>query len=357
MNTRDHEPLTPEERDLAQRLSRLGGHAAPSASLDAKILAAARTAASAPSPAARAHARRRPRWPFGVGVAASLAVALGIAWQLRPQPESAALRVLSEDPARQDAMVLEAPRPAPPSPPVSADDAFDAASTGASPAEAPASPEPARALRAPAPLPDPPMPVAEAAPPDEAPIVFDEAALKHAAAVDDSERRQRSEAVYDVVAPAASAPPAPPAPPPPPPATPAPEPRGFVVSPPPANAGIAAPATAIGTTTQVSRERKAAAQSAAADAATSARPALERIEVTGSRIDRYVEDETPADQPLDDQPPASADSPEVRDAWLKRIRELRTAGQIDEARASLHEFMRRHPGTAVPDDLRVLLGE
>ena len=33
------------------------------------------------------------------------------------------------------------------------------------------------------------------------------------------------------------------------------------------------------------------------------------------------------------------------------------AGQRDEARASLREFVRRHPDTAVPDDLRPLLGE
>ena len=352
MSTHDREPLTPEERDLAQRLSRLGGHAAPSASLDARILAAAQAAVSEPSAAARTRLRRRPRWPFGVGIAASLAVALGIAWQLRPQPESVALPAASEESLQYGVPAIEAPKPEPlPSPPVSADDTFDAADTAA--VEEPADAMPAtamRALRAPAPPPEP-APVA-AAPPGEAPIVFDETVLKRAAAAEDSERRQREETVFDVAAPAAAAPPAPAPPPPPPPAAPAsaPEARGFVASPPPA-------ATAIGANTQIARERKASAQSAAAAAEAGA--TLDQIVVTGSRIEHADMDGhgAPVDQPFDDQPPASADAPEVRDAWLRRIRELRAAGQLDDARASLREFVRRHPDTAVPDDLRPLLGE
>ena len=357
MNTRDHEPLTPEERDLAQRLSRLGGHAAPSASLDARILAAAQAAVAAPAATATARARRRPRWPFGVGIAASLAVARGIAWQLRPQPEHAVLPAASEEASQYDAMVIETPKPASvPSPPASNGDTPDAADTNAA-VEAPADAAPAPAARArPAPPPSEPAPVAETSPADEAPIVFDEPTLKRAAATADAERRQREETRFDVAAPALSAPPAPAPPPPPPPpsAVPAaaPESRGFVASPPPA-----ATATAIGATTQVARERKASAQSAAA--AADAGAALDSIVVTGSRIERADrhEPEASIDQPLDDRPPASADAPEVRDAWLRRIRELRAAGQLDDARASLREFVRRHPDTAVPDDLRPLLGE
>ena len=60
---------------------------------------------------------------------------------------------------------------------------------------------------------------------------------------------------------------------------------------------------------------------------------------------------------FDARPPITADTPEVQRAWLKRIRELRAAGQLDDARASLREFIRRHPDTAVPDDLRPLIGE
>ena len=353
MNTRDHEPLTPEERDLAQRLSRLGGHAAPSASLDARILAAAQAAVAAP--AATARGRRRPRWPFGVSIAASLAVALGIAWQLRPQPEHAVLPAASEEASQYGAMVLEAPKPAgAPPPPASNGDTPDAADTGTA-VEAPADAAPAPAVRArPVPPPPEPVPVAEASPADEAPIVFDEPTLKRAAATADAERRQREETRFDVAAPALSAPPAPAPPPPPPSAAPAPVPesRGFVASPP-----SAATATAIGATTQVARERKASVQSAAA--AADAGATLDSIVVTGTRIERTDrhESETSVDQPLDDRPPASADAPEVRDAWLRRIRERRAAGQLDDARASLREFVRRHPDTAVPDDLRPLLGE
>lgn len=62
-----------------------------------------------------------------------------------------------------------------------------------------------------------------------------------------------------------------------------------------------------------------------------------------------------ADQPLDEQPPASMDSPAVREHWLRRIRELRDAGQDQDARESLREFLRRHPRAEVPADLRTLL--
>jgi resuscitation-promoting factor RpfA len=53
-------------------------------------------------------------------------------------------------------------------------------------------------------------------------------------------------------------------------------------------------------------------------------------------------------------PPATADSPQVREAWLQRIRELAKAGRLDDARASLREFRHRYPGVALPDDVRAL---
>ena len=61
------------------------------------------------------------------------------------------------------------------------------------------------------------------------------------------------------------------------------------------------------------------------------------------------------DGPDDGDPPASADAPEVRAAWLARVRELLDAGRIGEARASLVEFHRRHPQAELPPDLRALL--
>lgn len=62
-----------------------------------------------------------------------------------------------------------------------------------------------------------------------------------------------------------------------------------------------------------------------------------------------------ADAPEADVPPATVASPEVRDAWLERIRTLAAAGHADEARKSLQEFQRRYPDFALPDDLRPLL--
>jgi hypothetical protein len=47
-------------------------------------------------------------------------------------------------------------------------------------------------------------------------------------------------------------------------------------------------------------------------------------------------------------------SPQARDAWLARIRELLVAGKLDAARASLREFRHRYPDAPLPDDLRAL---
>lgn len=60
------------------------------------------------------------------------------------------------------------------------------------------------------------------------------------------------------------------------------------------------------------------------------------------------------DEPESDVPPATADTPAVREAWLQRIRGLVASGDIAGARASLHEFMRRYPDVVLPEDLRAL---
>ncbi|HEY9541747.1 MAG TPA: hypothetical protein VIR05_08930 [Luteimonas sp.] len=105
---------------------------------------------------------------------------------------------------------------------------------------------------------------------------------------------------------------------------------------------------ASGTSVQLAQPANPAA---AADAS-----ALDRIEVTGSRIDAF--DAVPAvDQPLEDQPPASADSPQVRQAWLQRVRELLAEGKPDAARESLREYQRRYPEAELPEDLRALLAQ
>jgi hypothetical protein len=97
----------------------------------------------------------------------------------------------------------------------------------------------------------------------------------------------------------------------------------------------AAPPPAISRSDRVETERAAATDRQAFDAAAAA--------------DRA------ADEPGEDVPPATADSPAVRDAWLQRIRELVAAGERDAARTSLQEFVRRHPDQPLPDDLRQLL--
>jgi hypothetical protein len=56
----------------------------------------------------------------------------------------------------------------------------------------------------------------------------------------------------------------------------------------------------------------------------------------------------------DDRPPVSADSPEFRQAWLQRIRELLAKGEQAWARESLREFKRRYPDAELPEDLKPL---
>lgn len=61
------------------------------------------------------------------------------------------------------------------------------------------------------------------------------------------------------------------------------------------------------------------------------------------------------DEPLDAMPPATADAPGVRDAWLSRIRALIDSGDVAGGRRSLHAFMERYPDYPLPEDLRALL--
>jgi hypothetical protein len=175
--------MTPEERELAARLARIGPHGEPSAALDARILNAAQAAA------ARSPGAKRRRWPAWAGIAATLALALGAVWQLRPVPEvPVVLEETGPAPVPAPSAQLLRERPDPIAPP---------------PAEAAAkhiAPPPPRSMSAPKPSPviAPPEPRAVQAPP----VVFDDPSP------------------VDVPAPAPA--PAPtPAPPPPPPAPPA----------------------------------------------------------------------------------------------------------------------------------------
>ena len=293
------DPLTPEEQALARRLDQLGPHGEPSPALDARILASARAAQATP-------VRRVRRWPLALGLAASLVLAAGIAWRLRPLPGP----MLEEGMTRTAAAPAEAIEGAGtaqetpkekrevPSAPVAAGSAT--ASRGRAPATDEARADttaPAAAVTRSAPVPAPvPLP-----PPPEPAVVLDA--------------------------------PAPPAPamaalPPPPPAPPA------------SDAGALPPrAAAAGTPAPIARKAASPAAQAEEDAGFDAAAAA---------------DAASGDEPPEDVPPATADAPAVREAWLQRIRELLATGQTEAARASAKEFVRRHPDAPLPDDLRAL---
>jgi hypothetical protein len=329
------EPLTPEERDLARRLARVDAAAEPSPALDARILAAARGATgAAPAVVRQAPAKRRPRfaWAAGLGVAASLLLAVGIAWQLRPQPDAsvqyseapaAAATARDEEPLAE----VRAPDAFPASPPPPPPPPQQPKSVSSEPAaSAPAREARARRQFSPPPQ-EPREKQAETAESGraETPMVFNEPSP------------------VDTPAPPAEAP-----------APPAPAPRAAeAASEPQPDLSALSSIDAAGAVTQEianERERKARAEEASRDAAKQRRDdSLDRIH------EETDEDAGFDDQPYDEEPPASADSPEVRTAWLSRIRELLGEGKVDAARASLAEFHRRYPEAPLPDDLRSLL--
>lgn len=340
------EPLTPEERAMADRLARLGPRDGPSPALDAKILAAAH-AAVAP--------RRNRRWlaltgvpatlVTGAGMAAVLALAVGVVWQLRPSaPAPRAPRDEAGDFGFVTAEVIERPEPAAaPAPPPAAD----------APAPAPALQAPAMARREVAPQ------RADAVAAKEAPAAAPPAQPEQ----DQSPKHFLDEAI-DPAAHGGQAAAAPAV-------------RGdslpYSAAPAPA-----APAAAIGegegerqraaasamqrktaaneAAKQVDEDRQLRSQAAsvvaadrAADASADAMEAedtasgstLDRIEVTGSRIRM-------ADMPVrDDRELAPAQ-------WLQRIRDRRDDGDLDGARQSLQQFRKSYPRVRLPDDLRAL---
>ncbi|WP_394000313.1 hypothetical protein ACF3M1_10185 [Luteimonas sp. WGS1318] len=301
MSHRPTPPLDPDERALAARLTG-DPVASPSPALDAAILEAARasvapatsaTQSGAPVSAARhaasTHRRPRRRWPVGAGVAAALLVAVGVAWQLRPAPETRP-EPWSEAPTTMQAM--RAPEAssaadraeAPPPTAERARAAVDVRQTAATPTEMPADP--------------------------------------------------RSREPQPSVATARSQ-----TPPPPPPAPPA--------------AAETARMTAFGSDAVAAPQSSVAPVGVAAAPAVVGAPAPARSDATARRAAPMLE--AFEDLPDHDEPPATADSPQVRAAWLERARELLDAGDIVAARASLAEFHRRHPDADLPPDLRALL--
>lgn len=381
---RNDAALTPEEGELAEQIARAAPQRGPSPALDASILRAARVAVAAPHPtvppataaarstAARKRAQRR-RWPAVFGVAATLALAFGLAWQLRtvdevrvmtseapsipPRPEtnaggpsadvSAGVVVPHDESGAEVAAQAAAAVAAP-------EAAVETLQAKASKRSAPREQNEAEVKEAFAvePVPDAgdaartapiaPAPAAPPPPPQEPPVLM-------APAPEPPSRNLPAPAIAE---PAPQAAPdqlyrtnkerRAPAPPPGAAAAPAPAPASAPAVADSAASGIVAPSSGYGSNANQQRQKQESEKQA---------QALDRIEVTGSRVRGFE------DQPIDDEPPASADSPEVREAWLKRVRELVTQGDRDAARDSLREYRRRYPDAAIPDDLRPLLSE
>jgi resuscitation-promoting factor RpfA len=389
MNRND--PLSPEERDLAGRLARLGGPREPSAALDAAILAAARaavapqpaesvadapdaptiaasttatsTASTAPATAdadalssakvvplaaaAKPKPKPRPRWPLGLGLAASLTLAATIGLRVLDAPDGggnfdttaaeSAQSVATADAAAAEDSVTEAVMIDPP-------------------------------LQRTAPPPPPPLEAAPAggfaakARRDAAVDAETDAAARYR--YEPNEARAAAEALSSAPRPLPPPPPAPMAPPPPP-----------VASAPAASAAPAAAARAANAfPEQESAERRAERNQLnerprEAKVADDDKAELDQVQVTGSRIRKVDGAAAPAtplgraadasaqktlNEEYDDQPPLSADAPEVRQAWLQRIRRLVAEGKTEAARESLAEFRRRYPTAELPDDLKKL---
>lgn len=354
---RPSDPFNAEERDLAQRLARLGGPREPAPALDATILAAARAAVSdrvGPATATPAEApadpkvtplrprKPTPRWPLGLGLAASLVLAVGIGWRLQGDGEGSSKELgASSSPAAvfheeaTDAVILEpplqraSPPPPPPEYPQDMESAADAVARRADVAQAPLPNNAPAASSNPAFVADAEMaePVASA----EAPAVSPPAVTSaNAVAADDAldsvtvtgSRVERAVGAAEYTR------------------TPLNDRREQALSQPEskAAAGAAAPA------------RPAAAPAPPMQTRQTER---ERGFVDKSEADTEARKIRDGDA-YDASPPVTADSPEFRQAWLQRIRGHIAKGEQDAARSSLQEFRRRYPDIELPEDLRAL---
>lgn len=334
------EPLTPEERAWAERLAQIGPHGGPPAALDARILAAAH-AAAAPRPHKRLQRRR---WPTLLGAAASLVIVVGLAWQLQPLLRTRPS--LSEGPPA-------APAPMAGSEGSLSDDVLAAAdpvakTAAGSPPPSPTPAPPNKALRPPQAVANARQVAIPAPPPATQPRDFGDdavppytdyagmAAARQAAAqaaardatarASTDERRERalveSPQPFPATDAAAMSMPAPPS-----------------LAAPASSASSAASGAAA--PTRDASARKAAAAPPAAEQAERDNATLDRIQVTGSRINA-------ADVPVRD------DTRLEPVAWLQRIRDRRDAHDLDGARASLALFRESYPRVRLPADLAQL---
>ncbi len=377
---RSLEPLTAEERALAERIARLDARREPAPALDAAILAAARAAVtggqssgaataatlessssaktvnaagaqSAPNAASEASSSvvplrpRKPiaRLPLGLSLAASLVLAAGIGWRLADGGGS--------ESALENAPMAQAVR--------EQDASFASA-------DAAASAEPTEAVMVEPPMnrvpPPPPPPPLESANIRQREIAMapatPEPEAKSRALADDSRHFEMDEAIaHDAAGAAASAFPAEPA------AESAARTDGYAIG----NA-VAKPAQTSGAAEGLARRTNEQREAAKRETAKTDRSeSQDKIQAGGSRIARETAPAaaplpsaapsparaaSAADQAYDDQPPVSADSPQFRQAWLQRIRDQLTKGETEAARQNLQEFRRRYPNTELPEDLK-----
>lgn len=365
MTRHEHEPLTPEERALAERLARLGSHGGPSPALDAKILAAAHEAVF------RTPRRQRRGWlglgggagglVTGLGLAASLTVVLGVVWQLRPGDTM--LPQMSEGAAGDVEHVILV-------------DDLPSSEPRTRIVESPPS------IAAPAPDRTSAMPPAEARKAESAvrhqreeARAASERASSERHAAEHGARAAASEATAEAKAlqradPEADAQQGPAS------AAPAAFPAAAPVEPAPAPAASAPRRATYTRNARAQAERAARQAEASHDAGQAAQEApavhsqpapaparapapavdiagearaeadetsLDRIVVTGSRIAPVV------------AIPLHEDARLAASDWLERIRARQAAGDTDTARASLRLFRKAHPRVRLPDDLAELL--
>lgn len=303
MSPVSRDPLTPEERALAARLSRIGPHGEPPAALDARILSAAHAAhATAPT--------RHRRWPALLGVAATLALAVGISWQMRPRPEAA--------PALEEGPAAAAPVAAPHAEAADAAAAMPSAPTSAAEAQAQAKAEATGSAPQPQPRMAPPLTARSKVPaPKEPPLIVESVEAQ------DEPPMELAPAMAPAPAPAPAAASAPPAPPPP----------------------RATPEPTAAPMSEAAASDRAAATGAAKAAQRSASPqpvAVDSLEVGG--VPR-IGSRAARDVPIQEDARLSAAD------WLDRIRLRQAADDIEGARASLALFHRYYPDHAIPQDL------
>lgn len=325
--------LDAEEHALVKALPRLHGRSAPSPDLDARILAAAQAAVQ-PAKPAHTSARPRIRWIAPAALAASMVLAVGMAWHLRPLP------------------TLKAPQP------VAQEDAISEQAVPM--VEPPANDKPVPMVAPESPVAQPTLPARQQVSPSAA---NPQQALP---ARDD----RQPQAPIPLLSP--PAPPAPPAPAPPSPAA-----MAARASPPTESrangmlqtqasqeamrARPVTPASSANTMTQVQGAAAATAdKTSAADSARSAAPSPARPAPATAEVRNEAEMAADAgfvDAPEEDIPPATAASPAVRDAWLRRISQLLEQGKRQDAKASLAEFKRRYPNAVLPPALHGLDSE